>query len=430
MKKKVSDRLPRSARPEKALIGPGLFPDAGPDFTRDLELLRQAIAETWPLTGAHEKDLPAHIGDLSRTLTSSRADLRLPYWSKPANISAYLYYFLPWNIIRLGRMLAGLDLPAPEVSGAAMPLLLDAGSGPLTLPLALWLARPQWRAMPLHILACDTSRQPLDLGMRILHRLATLQGQKVWKVIARKAPASQLAQCYACLGQEGAPAAFYPWLVAETNILNEILTKSARRQKSGQEQDEEGECEENAAARLLQSWLPIWQNAQNALALFVEPGTRLGGDTLMRLRSCALQMGFSALAPCVHDKSCPLLQRGRKRGSHAKAWCHFTFAATPPKWLKQIAREAGLEKTTLSLSLLLLGAKQTRPRPENTARVISQPFRANSLQGMARYVCLGKGLGLVAEAPGLESSLLLELGEATGKDEKSGAAIYRLAARP
>lgn len=42
-----------------------------------------------------------------------------PYWSSPAAVSAYLYYFLPWNLLRLTRLLAALPLSDPRAAAPA-----------------------------------------------------------------------------------------------------------------------------------------------------------------------------------------------------------------------------------------------------------------------------------------------------------------------
>ncbi|WP_448339637.1 hypothetical protein AB9L13_12365 [Desulfovibrio piger] len=85
-----------------------------------------------PLRSAHYRNLPADIEALSRLLTCERSGLYRPYWSSPASTSAYLYYFLPWNVLRLARLFRSLPLPDPRLwlEKGQTPLLLDGGSGP------------------------------------------------------------------------------------------------------------------------------------------------------------------------------------------------------------------------------------------------------------------------------------------------------------
>ena len=157
---------------------------------RILDMLPEALAKVWPLNSAHRRTLPDDVAQLSRLLTTERAGLDRPYWSSPASISAYLYYFLPWNLVRLTRVLASMPLPDPRTVApeGGEALLVDVGSGPLTLPLALWLAKPQWRSAPLRVLALDTSSQPLELGKTLMEVLGEMSGQPVWPVRVARAP--------------------------------------------------------------------------------------------------------------------------------------------------------------------------------------------------------------------------------------------------
>ena len=136
--------------------------------TLDQGFLR-ALRGVWPLNRAHRASLAADTAALSELLTVNRTEMRSPYWSSPAATSAYLYYFLPWNLIRLCRLFFGLELPAPRTD--APSLLLDLGSGPLTVPLALWLSHPEWRTRPIEVVAVDAAGRPPKLGRDILSSL-------------------------------------------------------------------------------------------------------------------------------------------------------------------------------------------------------------------------------------------------------------------
>lgn len=155
-----------------------LFPPLDADARTALERLPEALHKVWPLNAAHRRSLPEDVAALSRLLTTERRDLRHPYWSSPAFVSAYLYYFLPWNLLRLARLLAALPLPDPRALAPAggEALLLDAGSGPLSLPLALWLARPEWREAPVRVLALDSAARPPELGKALFAALGRVPG--------------------------------------------------------------------------------------------------------------------------------------------------------------------------------------------------------------------------------------------------------------
>lgn len=410
-----------------------------------LENLPEALLHIWPLNATHRRSLPEDIARLSRLLTTERAGLARSYWTSPAAISAYLYYFLPWNLVRLTRLLAALPLPDPtciaaHVGGQATgqtaaagneALLLDVGSGPLTLPLALWLAYPQWRSAPIRVLAVDLAPQPLELGKSLLETLGRMGGQPVWQVHTARAPLEQAARMATRLpGLSGAR----PWLVSAVNVLNEV--RSGKR-GAHRGQTEEGEipdgCREEKLSGFLESLAPLAQGsgAQKPALLFVEPGTRLGGTTVMRMRRLGLEAGWNALSPCPHGEDCPLLEN-----AHSRTWCHFTFSsAGAPQWLEKLSADAGLEKNALSLAPLLLGHQpaahdrtQQSPARERhgsvagkTARVISAAFAVPGLPGRARYACSGQGLLLLENAGTLASGDLLDVSIQPGRDRKSGA---------
>ena len=441
-----------------------LFPPLTAEALRILDMLPEALAKVWPLNSAHRRTLPDDVAQLSRLLTTERAGLDRPYWSSPASISAYLYYFLPWNLVRLTRVLASLPLPDPRsvAPQGGEALLVDVGSGPLTLPLALWLAKPEWRSAPLRVLALDTSSQPLELGKTLMEVLGELTGQPVWPVRVARAPLEHAVRQIAPLLSGGKVR---PWLVSAANVLNELRfgKKRARGGSAIEDEDEfdsldnegvdldgnpsaeggeadkpEG-CREDKLDGFLESLSPLFNHVGGADApaavgpslLFVEPGTRLGGSTIMRLRQLAVDGGLTALSPCTHQLDCPLL-----RGQGGRTWCHFTFGSEgAPLWLEDISLAAGLGKNSLSLSPLLLAAlPEAAPETGNPlpARVLSAPFVVPGLAGRARYACSSKGMLLLENAEALASgdSLAVTVVAGAPRDRKSGALLVSPPARP
>lgn len=448
-----------------------LFPPLSAAAREALERLPEALAKVRPLSAAHRRSLPEDVADLSRLLTTERGALNRPYWSSPAFVSAYLYYFLPWNLLRLTRLLSGLPLPDPRA--AVVPeseaLLLDAGSGPLTLPLALWLARPLWREAPVRVLALDSAAQPLELGKALFRVWGEILGQKTWPVHTARGPLESLARHAAPLlcGAQGAArpaergpglhrqAAVRPWLISAANVLNE-LPPGRRSGGRAQEEEEEscalGRPQDERLERLLDALAPLLfccedsqgraQAAPDApILLFVEPGTRLGGITVTRLRALALERGLNVMAPCTHQAACPLLT-----GKGNRSWCHFTFDGLgAPDWLRRLSADAGLTKSSLSLSPLLLSpephAKHAPEEPApvlssvtevsergvQPARVLSAPFAVPGLAGRARYACAAAGLLLLEDAETLASGDALPI-RATAdapRDAKSRALVIR-----
>ncbi len=383
-------------------LGKPLFQPLAADFSEFLGALPELLGQVLPLNAAHRRDLPDAVFELSTLLTSERSGLALPYWSSPRLTSAYLRYFLPWNLIRLGRVLPGLPLPTPPAGS----LLVDLGSGPLTLPLALWWSRPDWRETPLEVLAVDTSVQPLDLGRKLFSLAAP---GSPWKIRTLRAP------LYKALRD----VCGTPFLLTAGNVLNELVERKDRRGTAPQAE---------RLADMAAQWLS--RLAGDGAILCVEPGTRLGGTVLEQLRAGALEAGLRPVSPCPHDKDCPLLDR-RGPGS---GWCHaVTDNEAAPVWLRQLARDANLTKTSLSLAHLLLrpasaAATAANASEPETARVLSDAFAVPEL-GLARYACSGQGLVLLAASAAAPQGALVRIrpSRPPRTDPKSGARVMVIA---
>ena len=368
-----------------------------------LAQLPKALDAVMPLSRSHRADLPEAIRDLSAMLTYERSGLRRSYWSAPRYVSAYLRYFLPWNLVRLTALLPGLDLPAP-VCGAETPVLIaDLGSGPLTLPIALWLSRPDWRAVPLTLVCVDTVPRPMEMGRSILEHMAKLSGEPLnWTIRLVRSP---LMQSFRELRS--------PHLIMAGNVLNEL------KDKPGVSVDERMADLAVAVGRALHP---------EGTALFVEPGTRLGGTLTAKLRETALEEGLTPVAPCPHLGPCPLLETRERR------WCHASQLAVAPAWLADLARYAKLPKDSLSLSFM-----QLRPESEAgpsvrtplfpamapngvVARILSDAFPVPGM-GHARYACTEEGFAIIPAAGDIPSGALVACRRPASprKDAKTGA---------
>jgi len=375
-----------------------LFPQLTADARRALEHLPAALDAVLPLKAAHRRDLPAAVQELSARLTCERGGNERPYWSSPRLASAYLRYVLPWNLARLIRLMGALELPDPPEDAEQRPMLLDIGSGPLTLPLALWLAKPEWRELPLDVVCLDNAPRALELGRALFARMAGEKG--AWRIIPVRAGIHALAR----------EVRGRPWLISAVNVLNEL-----KAEREPLEARLAGFAEQ--AARLL--------HARGAL-LCVEPGTRLGGKLVQNLREASLALGLAPVQPCPHARPCPL--QGTRR------WCHFSLGVQgTPDWLARLTREAGLSKQDLHLSFALLqrqgAGRRDTPRGGGTeqmeARVISAPFKAPMAEGLARYACSARGLLLLTRGLDAPSGALVEAQWPVRprRDDRSGAWI-------
>lgn len=388
------DAAAAPARPgAKRLLAP-LSPDARARLEAYPELLRKAL----PLRPGLVRELPKVVRELSLSLTAEREGGPRPgYLSDPKVLSAYLWYYLPWNLVRLSRLLPGLDLDIPDDG-----VVCDLGSGPLTFIQALWLSRPDLRKRRLRITCVDRSKRALELGLALFAELAGFDPTRPdapWRIRVTRGEYWQGLT-------DGAD------LVAMVNVANEL---------AGKVREPLDERMERVAAQLSESLVP------GGRVLVVEPGTRLGWRCLLGMRQAFVEMDMDIAAPCPHREECVLLA-GRTR-----AWCHFTMPpAGAPRWLTAFSERAALGKERLSLSFLL--ARKVRPAPSGGARVVSGAFSLADVPGSAVYGCSASGLLVLCSpdrrppAPG--DLLAVDVPAGAPLDPKSGAPRVMLAPDP
>ena len=319
-------------------------------ITAELDALEGQLKTSLRPKAAHFKNLPYDIAALSNMLTEERVQLARPYWSEARYLAAYLWYFLPWNLVRLVPLLA--NLPLNITPGYR---ILDLGSGPLTFPIALWLARPDLREVPIHFICTDSHTPPMQAGKLIF---STIAGQNTpWHIELRKADlkdalaqfkqkkrpeSSAVTNPTTCDEPEAQPkdrvtdqvtapatdraTATTVQLITACNVFNELKrprdvsmplflknimlgmyaamplntaqTELAPKLAPQQEQKEGYEALQNSTKN---------QNSSPAL-LIVEPGNRLGGKIISMLRHAGLEMGLNPASPCPHSEACPMLQ--------------------------------------------------------------------------------------------------------------------------
>jgi hypothetical protein len=84
----------------------------------------------------------------------------------------------------------------------------------------------------------------------------------------------------------------------------------------------------------------------------------------MQWRARLIEQGFQALAPCLHQRACPLLVESQKD------WCHTRIHFEAPDWWREIEAFLPMQNRTLTYSYLLM-SRETQPSPERfAARVI------------------------------------------------------------
>lgn len=395
-----------------------LFPPLGAGTGAALEGFSALVDKAFPLPQRFRRGLPGDVAELSRLLTAGRGDRQDGYLGRPAMLSAYLRYFLPWNIYRLSRLLPALPLPLS--AGAA---LTDLGSGPLTLPLALWISRPDLRETPLDFRCLDRTGAVLDAGKQLFYALAGRDSPWTIRTIR--------ASLGATVKGPGAS------LVTAVNVFNEIFWTDHRMLSSLADKN----------ARLLSAL-----SLKTGSLLVVEPGIPRSGEFIGALRASLIDRGRMPAAPCPHAGICPFPGRRSFSGNPHPAgpkdsglpgktsakWCHFAFETEgAPRALHSLSAAAGLPKERAALSFLLAGPvvntghKDPSPPPAAgeifPVRIISDPFPIPS--GYGRYGCSALGAILVTgtrEAMEKQiSGTLLRLARRSPerRDPKSGALI-------
>ncbi len=389
---------PKPAAPAQSVHSPTLQAlKPGPDLAKALEALPAIFDDAVPLTQKHRLELGRTIRSLWEDLTSEREHRTAEYLSAPAYYSAYVRYFLPWNIIRLASIFSELPLKLEE--GAT---IVDIGSGPLTLPLALYVTRPNLRQKRLTIYCTDKTERILKVGQTIFESLCVRLsgGLPPWKIVT-------LRQQFGIHPPEKAD------LVTGANVFNEFFWKS--KSPLG--------MRALLTARQLLGYLK-----DSGSVFLMEPGDPRSGSFISSMRAALLAFGALPVAPCPHAKACPMpgifhsletpgvdLPSGAEtktleavvmpRRREKYPWCHFNIgASSAPAWLKKLSDDAGLPKEKLVFSYLLstvpdMAALAGKPGKEAPLlRIVSEEFPLPQFMA-GRYACSPEGYCLVRYSP-------------------------------
>lgn len=399
-----------------------LFSALPKDAADILNNFDEIIQHTLPLNSRQQYQLPENIRRLSHQLTDERTARRMGYMNEAAALSAYIRYFMWWNLVRLTPLFAGFA-GGPFARMRDGDVCLDCGSGPLTVPVALWLACPELRTKKLTWYCLDLSQTALshgeDLYTAVAARTAaTTPDQQLWQIIRVKG----------AVGTEIKKKASF---ISCANMFNELFW--------------------NAEAPLEQlvkkySGQILSYADSSASVLLIEPGVPRAARFVSLFRDALLRKGFSVLAPCPHESICPM--DGRKGGK----WCHFVLETdNAPSRLKKLSAAAGIPKDRASLSFVYAArttaADTADVAPAKDAPTLTGSLRRNSAGKNApadaalrlrvisdaialkngttgRYSCSEKGLTLAIAPENALTSGDLVCVDKTGKteiDRKSGA---------
>ncbi|MDR0708056.1 MAG: rRNA methyltransferase [Treponema sp.] len=396
--------------------GMTLFPPLSAESRSLVDAIPPLVDRIFPLPGQFRRTLPDNILELSRLLTNNRGSRTASYLGKPALLSAYLRYFLPWNVYRLCRLL-------PSLTPRLYPhdVIVDLGSGPLTFVIALWIARPELRNMPLEFKCIDHTQAVLDVGKNVFFALAG--AGSAWTIKTIK-------------GDIHTPVyGKRPALAAAINVFNETHQKLPHIVSLQNEAD-------NIGKRLA---------VLAPQALVVEPGVPRSGEFISSLRNALIRKSFVPQSPCPQPGRCPLAPHvtasGGVYGGAKSKWCHFAFPTLDaPETLLKLSADAGLPKERAALSFLFAVNGATTPENEADApranadlqaRVLSDDFPLPPLAVgrkplAGRYACSKKGLVLIwggQDAIGRLSAgalISLQVSKPEKRDKKTNALLIGL----
>jgi hypothetical protein len=375
---------------------PRLFAPLQPHARRLLEEIPLLIDRAFPLPARFRSSLPKDVAELSRLLTSGRGERGLSYMGRPPLLSAYLRYFLPWNLYRLCRLLPDLDITL-----SAGDKVTDLGCGPLTFASALWICREDLRSIPLEFNCVDQNRSALEAGKKFFSALVGETSS--WKINTIKGDLKTL-KANAALGCNAA-------LICAVNVFNEMYGDISRSNENSLIHNAE------KTSRLLAGY-----GSASSAFLVVEPGFPRCGEFISLLRHAFIEQGIKPVSPCAHDKICPMLMNRESK------WCHFAFETNDaPDALHRLSGLAGLPKERAVLSFLFANrAGQAANGADNKLRVISDAFPLPHNR-FGRYCCSAQGLALLTGKKNvIEENVCGSLVNAFLKDErdpKSGAII-------
>jgi ribosomal protein RSM22 (predicted rRNA methylase) len=230
----------------------------------------------------------------------------------------YAPIILPAAYAQLWGAMAAVQARVPAWQPATM---LDIGSGPGT---ALWAATEQWRSLQ-KLVAWEREPAFIDLGRQLAkgsERPALINATWQRAIIGSKLP-SQI-ETYD--------------LIVFGHVLNE-LPETVRKDILAL----------------------AWQHCSGVL-LIVEPGTSAGFQIVKEMRDYLLSLDANTLAPCAHNRPCPLLND----------WCHFPQRLERPSFQRRAkSASAGWEESKFSYAAMARFSADTAI----WGRLIHQPHK-------------------------------------------------------
>lgn len=330
----------------------------------DFDLIVDSVL---PISYKQKASLYSKMFAMSQAMNSTRSNRRLGYMNDKSTESAYIRYFMWWNLIRLSRLFVNMPCNQLEI---ASNICCDIGSGPLTIPIALWLSRRELRHRNLVWYCVDSSQGIMNIGSEIFLAIqaqtAIITGESYckWEIIRVNdtlgTSLKQKASLLTC-----------------ANVFNEIAFNSKQ-----------------SAISLARQYAPLLTSymTSDGQLILVEPGTPDMAAFISCMRQVLLHDNFTVLSPCPHNESCCM--KGKNFGNNK--WCNFAFSTHDvPQKLLRLSCNAHLEKHRAVLSYIALSRKKSQLETDNIVVRITSDLIKLQEHKIGYYACSHKGLCLV-----------------------------------
>ena len=468
-KRSHAHRKEFAERKKAASIRQNLFDESAiPEESRKIiGQFDEIVASVRNMSGKQKVALYGQVKNLSHKLTDERSSRRLGYMNEASSISAYISYFMWWNLVRMTRLFANLPKTAFEsLAKSEKPVALDVGSGTLTVVIALWLARPELRSKKISWYCLDLSQTALAAGEDLYYAIAAktikdTEGESLplapipltTPEKSEQALPSPLRSGISATPSPGArpQAPLAPWNIIRVkgalgvsikekadfitcaNVFNEIIQNNEMPT-------------DYLAKKYSEDLLSYIKNEESAI-LLVEPGDPHSARFLSLMRDALIRKDYLPIAPCPHANDCPMAGRTHGRTTNAQGknakWCNFAFdTETAPGKLLKFSEKAGLQKERASLSFIVSkkSAESKKAKENQTEaktdgktfiRIASDFIRLPELHKSGYYACSEYGLLLAIDESHIQpkNGELLQIKSPENLDEidkKSGAIIVRI----
>jgi ribosomal protein RSM22 (predicted rRNA methylase) len=321
-------------------------------------LFREGSDGTEPSVLANSKleQIGRAVARLSELYTRERTDLRNNLLQEPDLRLAYLAYFLPSNFLKINAILEEVWLhPKVKILRPQRLRILDLGCGPGTQLLGcldflsqqlrpperiecvgvdslesnLQDARYLFDRLAAELSASVAETDPRPERVQLPHEASLIETRRDrtrWSLETYRGDVSRPLKL-----KDTSPFG----LIIMGNVLNELFPGDGQRI----------EKRSRRIAALIRDWL-----APNGFLILMEPALRETSRELLCVRDRLLDMlPLTVYSPCVHSRPCPAVGPGC-----TSDWCHEDHAWQTPPWIRRIDERAGLRKSSLKYSYVVL----------------------------------------------------------------------------